>query len=78
MNSAPNAEISNIHEALSNYKIIMQKTLATAAEEDDSHTRLIEQLQTKIDFLEKTKNNCQRELLKLKEDRAKHNEDKKE
>lgn len=32
MNSAPNAEISNIHEALSNYKIIMQKTLATAAE----------------------------------------------
>lgn len=32
MNSAPNAEIANIHEALSNYKIIMQKTLATAAE----------------------------------------------
>lgn len=30
-NSAPNVEISNIHEALSNYKIIMQKTLATAA-----------------------------------------------
>lgn len=32
MNSTPNSEVGNIHEALSNYKIIMQKTLATAAE----------------------------------------------
>ena len=31
VNSTPNVEIANIHEALSNYKIIMQKTLATAA-----------------------------------------------
>lgn len=31
MNAVPNTEASNIHEALSNYKIIMQKTLATAA-----------------------------------------------
>lgn len=30
-NSVPNVQILNIHEALSNYKIIMQKTLATAA-----------------------------------------------
>lgn len=35
-------------------------------------------MQTKIEFLEKTKNNCERELLKLREDRAKHSEDKKE
>lgn len=32
MNSTPNMEVSNIHESLSNYKIIMQKTMATAAE----------------------------------------------
>lgn len=41
VNSAPNVQVANIHEALSNYKIIMQKTMATAAEEDESHTRLI-------------------------------------
>lgn len=34
MNSSPNVEVANIHDALGNYKIIMQKTLATAAEED--------------------------------------------
>jgi len=41
VNAAPNVEVANIHEALSNYKIIMQKTMATAAEEEESHTRLI-------------------------------------
>lgn len=78
MNSAPNVEVGNIHEALSNYKIIMQKTLATAAEEDESHTRLIEELQMKIESLEKTKNNCDQELRRLREDRSKHAEDKKD
>ena len=78
MNAAPNIEATNIHEALFNYKIIMQKTLATAAEEEESHTRLIEELQLKIDSLEKTKVNCEKDLLKLREDRAKHTEDKKE
>ena len=34
VNSTPNAETINIHEGLSNYKIIMQKMLATAAEEE--------------------------------------------
>ena len=34
MNAVPNTEATNIHEALFNYKIIMQKTLATAAEEE--------------------------------------------
>lgn len=58
MNAVPNTEAANIHEGLSNYKIIMQKTLATAAEEEESHTRLIEELQLKIDSLEKTKANC--------------------
>jgi hypothetical protein len=32
-NSTPNVEGANIYESLSNYKIIMQKMLATAAEE---------------------------------------------
>jgi len=36
----------------------MQKTLATAAEEDESHTRLIEELSLKISSLDKTKTNC--------------------
>lgn len=31
-NNAPNTETFNVYEALSNYKVIMQKTLATAAE----------------------------------------------
>jgi hypothetical protein len=31
LNSVANIEVSNIHEALANYKIIMQKTMATAA-----------------------------------------------
>lgn len=30
-NFTPNVETANIHESLSNYKIIMQKMLATAA-----------------------------------------------
>lgn len=30
-NNTPNTQAFNVHEALSNYKIIMQKTLATAA-----------------------------------------------
>lgn len=47
----------------------MQKTLATAAEEDESHTRLIQELLTKIDSLEKTRANCDRDLKKLQEDR---------
>ena len=34
VNSTPNSETMNIHEGLSNYKIIMQKMLATAAEEE--------------------------------------------
>lgn len=51
-NSAnPNVELSNIHEGLSNYKIIMQKMLATAAEEDESHTRLVGELNLKIESL---------------------------
>lgn len=58
MNSSPNIQVSNIHDALGNYKIIMQKTLATAAEEDESHTRLIEELSLKISSLDKTKTNC--------------------
>lgn len=41
-NNTPNAESFNVYEALTNYKVIMQKTLATAAEEEESHTRLIE------------------------------------
>lgn len=56
----------------------MQKTLATAAEEDESHARLIEELQMRISSLDKTKVNCEKDLLKLREDRAKHGEDKKE
>lgn len=78
VNSTPNPDTLNIHEGLSNYKIIMQKMLATAAEEEESHTRLIEELQLRIDSLEKTKNLCEKDLLKLREDRAKHAEDKKE
>jgi hypothetical protein len=41
-NNTTNTEAYNVYEALSNYKVIMQKTLATAAEEEESHTRLIE------------------------------------
>lgn len=72
MNSNPNSDVANVHEALSNYKIIMQKTLATAAEEDESHTRLIIELTSKIQSLEKTRANCDRELKKLQEDRKQH------
>lgn len=43
-NSAVNNDGTNIYESLSNYKIIMQKTLATAAEEEDSHAQLIKEL----------------------------------
>ena len=44
----------------------MQKMLATAAEEEESHTRLIEELQFRIESLEKTKNTCEKDLLKLR------------
>lgn len=47
-NSTPNVEGSSIYESLSNYKIIMQKMLATAAEEEDSHAQMIKELETKI------------------------------
>ena len=43
-NSTPNQEGSSIYESLSNYKIIMQKMLATAAEEEDSHAQMIKEL----------------------------------
>jgi hypothetical protein len=43
-NSAPNFECASIYESLSNYKIIMQKMLATAAEEEDSHAQMIKEL----------------------------------
>jgi len=50
-NAAVNFEGSSIFESLSNYKIIMQKMLATAAEEEDSHAQMIKELETKIDSL---------------------------
>jgi len=43
-NAAVNFEGSSIFESLSNYKIIMQKMLATAAEEEDSHAQMIKEL----------------------------------
>lgn len=76
-NSTPNVEGANIYESLSNYKIIMQKMLATAAEEEDSHAQMIKELLTKIGSLEKTKANCEGELLRLRQERAKHTEEKK-
>ena len=36
-NSVTNHEAVLIYESLTNYKIIMQKMLATAAEEEESH-----------------------------------------
>ena len=77
-NSTPNLEGSGIYDSLSNYKIIMQKMLATAAEEEDSHAQMIKELETKIESLEKTKGNCESDLLKLRQERAKHTEEKKE
>jgi hypothetical protein len=56
----------------------MQKMLATAAEEEDSHAQMIKELETKIESLEKTKNNCDAELLRLRQERARHTEEKKE
>lgn len=56
----------------------MQKMLATAAEEEDSHAQMIKELETKIESLEKTKANCEGELLRLRQERAKHTEEKKE
>ncbi len=47
-NSSVNNEGNSIYESLSNYKIIMQKMLATAAEEEDSHAQMIKDLETKI------------------------------
>jgi hypothetical protein len=43
-NSAPNHEAALVFESLSNYKIIMQKMLATAAEEEESHASMIKDL----------------------------------
>lgn len=51
--------MQQINESLGNYKIIMQKKLATAAEEEDMHTKILEELDLKIKSLEKTKENCE-------------------
>ncbi len=56
----------------------MQKMLATAAEEEDSHAQMIKDLETKIESLEKTKTNCEAELIHLRQERARHTEEKKE
>lgn len=77
-NSAPNHEAALVFESLSNYKIIMQKMLATAAEEEESHAEMIKDLETKIESLEKTKSNCEAELIHLRQERARHTEEKKE
>lgn len=71
-NLAPNFECASIYESLSNYKIIMQKMLATAAEEEDSHAQMIKELELKIESLEKTKTNNEADLLRLRQERAKH------
>ncbi|XP_031505818.1 uncharacterized protein LOC116268180 [Nymphaea colorata] len=60
------------------YNFRSLKMLATAAEEEDSHAQMIKELETKIDSLEKTKANCEGELLRLRQERAKHTEEKKE
>jgi len=39
---------------------------------------MIKELETKIESLEKAKGNCEADLLKLRQDRAKHTEEKKE
>ena len=56
----------------------MQKMLATAAEEEESHVQMIKDLETKIESLEKTKTNCEAELIHLRQERARHTEEKKE
>ena len=71
-NSAPNHEAALVFESLSNYKIIMQKMLATAAEEEESHAEMIKDLETKIESLDKTKANCESELIHLRQERARH------
>lgn len=73
-----NAELLLINESLGNYKIIMQKKLATAAEEEDMHTKILEELGAKIQSLEKSKANCEQELERLRKDRSNHAEEKKE
>jgi hypothetical protein len=65
-NTALNADILQINESLGNYKIIMQKKLATAAEEEDMHTKILEELGAKIQSLEKSKANCEQELDRLR------------
>ena len=52
--------------------------LATAAEEEDSHAQMIKDLETKIESLQKTKTNCEAELIHLRQERARHTEEKKE
>lgn len=64
--SVPNSDIQFVQEALSNYKIIMQKKLATAAEEEEVHTRMLEELADKIKSLEKSRLNCEQELQRLR------------
>lgn len=76
--SALNSEVLQINESLGNYKIIMQKKLATAAEEEDMHTKILEELGAKIQSLEKSKGNCEQELQRLRDERSDHAEKKKE
>ena len=49
-NSAPNHEAALVFESLSNYKIIMQKMLATAAEEEESHVEMIKDLDHRVQY----------------------------
>lgn len=52
--------------------------LATAAEEEESHAEMIKDLETKIESLDRTRANCDADLIRLRQERARHTEEKKE
>ncbi len=72
-----NSDMVLIHECLQCYKYMLQKKLATAADEEETHQRQLDELRDKIDSLEKSKATNEQELQKLHEERVKFNQEKK-
>jgi hypothetical protein len=66
------------YKCVKSLKIIMLKKLSTAAEEADQHVKQLHDLNERISSLEKSKKTNEMELEKLKKERAKYSQEKKE
>ncbi|KAM3142601.1 hypothetical protein pb186bvf_005260 [Paramecium bursaria] len=73
-----NPELNDLVHCVKCIRIVMLKKLSTAEEEQRNHVAQLEDLKQKISSYEKTKNQCEQDLQKLRSERAIKTNEKKE